>query len=456
MAMEEVMVKLKEALLLMDNLGGQGLLKLVNFSGQPLRKLVYFGGQGLLKLVNFGGQLLPKLVIFCGQGLLKLVKFCGQLVLKLVSFGGQLVLKLLSFDGGLLPKLVNFGGQLLLKVVKQLLLKVVNLGGKLLLKVLNLGGQLLLKLVSFGGQLLLKLVNFGGQGLLKVVSFGGQLLPSSLKNFCGQVPLMLKNFDWHLLLMFKNFGGQAYDDFSWQVKNLCGRLVNLWDEVFQPDLIIIGLSLALFIYCCYCHGVLLLKVIDLLNAECLMKVYHDVLVLVEPRWRFAVEALRRNIEEITCCFGNCLQNFERWWSALRDQLELATLGEEGEAKKLKQCLKRKTAESERFSEIEKRQKQRVEELRETQKKDVENMNLKERIRAEVGKELGKLEMTCHDMASLLDALGITVGDGTSHEVRVAYKKALMKFHPDRALRSDIRLQVKAEEKFKLISRMKDK
>lgn len=136
------------------------------------------------------------------------------------------------------------------------------------------------------------------------------------------------------------------------------------------------------------------------------------------------------------------------------QRALATQAQE--AKKLKLLLKRKKAESMRLLEMEKRQKQRLEEMRETQKKDVENMNLKERIRAEVRRELSKLEMTCHDMASVLRGLGIIVGDGTSHEVRVAYKKALLKFHPDRASRSDIQQQVEAEEKFKLISRMKDK
>ncbi|KAK4715237.1 hypothetical protein R3W88_013575 [Solanum pinnatisectum] len=119
-------------------------------------------------------------------------------------------------------------------------------------------------------------------------------------------------------------------------------------------------------------------------------------------------------------------------------------------------VEKKEAESMRLLEIEKRQMQRVEEMRETQKKDVENTNLKEQIRFEVWKELRKLEMTCHDLASVLCGLGITVGDGTSHEVRVAYKKALLKFHPDRSSRSDIRQQLEAEETFKLISRMKDK
>ena len=42
------------------------------------------------------------------------------------------------------------------------------------------------------------------------------------------------------------------------------------------------------------------------------------------------------------------------------------------------------------------------------------------------------------------------------QVHSAYKQALLKFHPDRASRTDIRQQVEAEEKFKLISRMKEK
>ncbi|CAN0896235.1 hypothetical protein LINGRAHAP2_LOCUS18362 [Linum grandiflorum] len=42
------------------------------------------------------------------------------------------------------------------------------------------------------------------------------------------------------------------------------------------------------------------------------------------------------------------------------------------------------------------------------------------------------------------------------QVHAAYKRALLKFHPDRASRTDIRQQVESEEKFKLISRMKEK
>ncbi|KAL0372536.1 UNVERIFIED_CONTAM: hypothetical protein Scaly_0935200 [Sesamum calycinum] len=42
------------------------------------------------------------------------------------------------------------------------------------------------------------------------------------------------------------------------------------------------------------------------------------------------------------------------------------------------------------------------------------------------------------------------------QVQTAYKRALLTFHPDRASRSDIRQQVEAEEKFKLINRLKEK
>lgn len=130
-----------------------------------------------------------------------------------------------------------------------------------------------------------------------------------------------------------------------------------------------------------------------------------------------------------------------------------------EAQRMRRLRKRLKAESMRLLDMERRQKQRVEEIRETQKKDVENMNLKEVIRARVMRELNQLEVRCHDMASLLRGLGIIVGNSANpslDEVRSAYKRALLAFHPDRASRSDIGQQVEAEEKFKLISRMKEK
>ncbi|KAI3719815.1 hypothetical protein L6452_20720 [Arctium lappa] len=130
-----------------------------------------------------------------------------------------------------------------------------------------------------------------------------------------------------------------------------------------------------------------------------------------------------------------------------------------EAQQLRRFLKRKRAEKMRLLDMERRQKQRLEEIRETQKKDEENMNLKEMYRTEVQQELNKLKTICHDMASLLRGLGVLTNNdpsASSLQVRAAYKRALLSFHPDRASGSDVREQVEAEEKFKLISRMKDK
>lgn len=130
-----------------------------------------------------------------------------------------------------------------------------------------------------------------------------------------------------------------------------------------------------------------------------------------------------------------------------------------QAEEAQRLRKRRKAESMRLLDMQRRQKQRVEEVRETQKKDEENLNLKDQLRAEIRKELKRLELTCIDMASLLRGLGIQVGAGfcpLPHEVHAAYKRALLKFHPDRASRTDVRQQVEAEEKFKLISRMKEK
>ncbi|KAI3796319.1 hypothetical protein L1987_38986 [Smallanthus sonchifolius] len=129
-----------------------------------------------------------------------------------------------------------------------------------------------------------------------------------------------------------------------------------------------------------------------------------------------------------------------------------------EAQQQRRLLKRKKAEKSHLLDIKKRQKKRVEEIRESQKQDEENMNKRQIYRIEVQQELKKLEMTCHDMASLLCGLGIFVNSpyATSQQVHAAYKRALLSFHPDRASGSDTRQQVEAEEKFKLISRMKDK
>uniref|UniRef100_A0A803L7P0 J domain-containing protein n=2 Tax=Chenopodium quinoa TaxID=63459 RepID=A0A803L7P0_CHEQI len=108
---------------------------------------------------------------------------------------------------------------------------------------------------------------------------------------------------------------------------------------------------------------------------------------------------------------------------------------------------------------ERRQKQRVEEIRQIRRKDEENLNLKEKHRVEIKKELHRIEAMCSDMASLLRCLGIHVGGSlypSPNEVQAAYKRACLKFHPDRMSTTDLRQQVEAEEKFKLISNMKDK
>ncbi|KAA8532858.1 hypothetical protein F0562_033025 [Nyssa sinensis] len=146
---------------------------------------------------------------------------------------------------------------------------------------------------------------------------------------------------------------------------------------------------------------------------------------------------------------------EEEWASRQRELQIQA----EEAQQLRRLQRRRKEESMRLLDMERRQKQRVEEMRETQKKDEENMNLKEQLRAEVRKELIKLEVSCHDMASLLRGLGIHVSGGLHplpQEVRAAYKRALLSFHPDRASISDIRELVEAEEKFKLISSMKEK
>ncbi|KAL4586420.1 hypothetical protein LXL04_011056 [Taraxacum kok-saghyz] len=136
-----------------------------------------------------------------------------------------------------------------------------------------------------------------------------------------------------------------------------------------------------------------------------------------------------------------------------DELSAKQRALKDEAERL---LKRKEAEKLRLLDIEKRQKQRVEEVREIKKKENENMRLKEIYRTKVQDDLKKLEMASHDMPSLLGNLGIFVDNASFNQIRGAYKQALLTFHPDRVSRSDMYQQVEAEEKFKLISRMRDK
>ncbi|XP_022131619.1 uncharacterized protein LOC111004748 [Momordica charantia] len=143
---------------------------------------------------------------------------------------------------------------------------------------------------------------------------------------------------------------------------------------------------------------------------------------------------------------------EEEWTTRQQQLQI-------QAEEAQRLRRKRKADRMRLLDMQRRQMKRLEEVRETQKKDEENINLKEQLRVDVRKELSFLEMKCTDMASLLRGLGIHVGSGlhpSSQEVQVAYKRALLKFHPDRVSSTDIRQLVEAEEKFKLISHMKKK
>lgn len=55
--------------------------------------------------------------------------------------------------------------------------------------------------------------------------------------------------------------------------------------------------------------------------------------------------------------------------------------------------------------------------------DEDNLNLKEELRAKVKSDLSRLELTCHDMASVLHGLGIQVNGGANevsyHILRLA-------------------------------------
>ncbi|KAF0915071.1 hypothetical protein E2562_033190 [Oryza meyeriana var. granulata] len=137
---------------------------------------------------------------------------------------------------------------------------------------------------------------------------------------------------------------------------------------------------------------------------------------------------------------------EEEWASRQRQLRI-------QAEEAQRLRKRKKAEAMRLLDMEKRQKQRLEEVRESQRKNEEDIQLKEKYRGVVRLELENMERRYIDMASILRALGITVESG---EVKAAYKQALLKFHPDRVSRSDMYQQVKAEETFKFISRLKEK
>ncbi|CAH1416683.1 unnamed protein product [Lactuca virosa] len=193
-------------------------------------------------------------------------------------------------------------------------------------------------------------------------------------------------------------------------------------------------------------------------SECELMV--DSKGMLQKLWERAALKKKTNVQSESdskkghCGFGHNNEKSKET-PAASNQVENEEKHQAEEAKQLQRLLKRKEAEKLRLLDIERRQKQRVKEIRETQQQEKENMNLKEIYRTKVQNDLRNLEMTCHDMSSLLRGLGIFVDD-SSTQIRAAYKRALLSFHPDRATGSDMHQQVEAEEKFKLISRMRDK
>ncbi|BBN00952.1 hypothetical protein MPTK1_2g03350 [Marchantia polymorpha subsp. ruderalis] len=145
-----------------------------------------------------------------------------------------------------------------------------------------------------------------------------------------------------------------------------------------------------------------------------------------------------------------MQADEQEWASRQQELQRQQL----EAQKLRQ---RKRVEADRKLEMERKQKQRVQELRQNQMKAEKDMDEREQLRGQVRERLENLASRCSDLASLLRRLGVIVDGGNNpsdQQVNAAFKRALVKFHPDRVLDADPRRLVEAEETFKLINRTK--
>ncbi|CAJ2671176.1 unnamed protein product [Trifolium pratense] len=129
----------------------------------------------------------------------------------------------------------------------------------------------------------------------------------------------------------------------------------------------------------------------------------------------------------------------------------------------KQAMEEELASRQRALQIQAEEAQKMREMRKRKKaenQEKELMNMKEKLRNEIKKKLDQLERQCTDMTSLLRGLGINVGESlrpSPNEVQAAYRRAMLKFHPDRASKADISKQIEAEETSKLItSCMRDK
>ncbi|CAM6122757.1 unnamed protein product [Calypogeia fissa] len=180
---------------------------------------------------------------------------------------------------------------------------------------------------------------------------------------------------------------------------------------------------------------------------------NQALVAVEAEASIAHEDLLAAKERLKQTDHYRKTDAEEW--ALRQQ-EIER--QAAESKRLRQ---RKRQEADRKREMERKQKERIEELRLSQRKEERQMDLRDQLRGQVRTELERVAANCLDFATLLRKLGVPVEGGSqpsTQQVNAAYKKALFKFHPDRAVASsqgEPRKQVEAEEKFKLIQRLKD-
>eukprot|EP00898_Chlorokybus_atmophyticus_P005011 jgi/Chlat1/5510/Chrsp360S05338 len=129
-----------------------------------------------------------------------------------------------------------------------------------------------------------------------------------------------------------------------------------------------------------------------------------------------------------------------------------------QAEEVQQLRKRKKAEAERNRQMAERQEQRLLEYRQQVAKAANENDTRERIRSSVLADLKRRTERCYDLAGVLRALGIPVEGGplpTKQQLQSGFKKALLKFHPDRH-KGELQDQVRAEECFKLIKRWQQK
>lgn len=173
-------------------------------------------------------------------------------------------------------------------------------------------------------------------------------------------------------------------------------------------------------------------------VEATMKLLPENLVLVRETAKDTKELRLAEEEE----WGRCQKELQR----------------QAEAARLER--KKRRVDATRTSEMEIRQRQRLEEIRQNQQEEERNHGYKEQVRGQIRSELEIVAASSLDMVTLLRNLGVEVDGGvypSIQQVNAAYKRALLRFHPDRVAalaKTDPLHQVEAEETFKLISKMK--